>query len=112
MTKELEFIRKKCGLDQKVMILCSHCKGYGFIDTEDNECLDYMGYSTVLDSEPITLGRILRAIIQGERSLVTATPDLKALINIIYDWDYDQLTLQRQSPETILAISKLLGYEK
>ncbi len=61
---------------------------------------------------PITLDRILRTIIQGERSLATSAADLKVLLHIIYDWDYDSSTLQEQTEEIILSISKLLGYEK
>ena len=60
--------------------------------------------------QPITLDRILRAIIQGERSLATSAADLKVLFNIIYDWDYDQLTVQEQTEEIQISISKLLGY--
>ena len=39
--------------------------------------------------KPLTLARILKAIIQDERSLATSTADLKVIFHLIYDWDYD-----------------------
>lgn len=99
MTKELEFIKKA------VLKACNPHWNWKAIDKKDTVFHYYM-------SQPISLDRILRAIIQGERSLATSAEDLKVLLQIIYDWDYDQSTLQKQTEETILSISKLLGYGK
>jgi len=61
--------------------------------------------------QPLTLDKILKAIIQGERSLASSASDLKLIFHLIYDWDYDQSTVQEQTKEIHNLIAKLLGYE-
>ena len=61
--------------------------------------------------QPLTLDKILRVVIQGERSLATSVADLKAIVDIIYNWDYKLETHKQQSEEIQLAIAKLFGYK-
>ena len=119
-----EFVRKKAFSHCKTetMILCPDCKGYGFIEIEENECIDCMGYCTILGYIPITLARVLNALKLKEIGyfddyLVKQEngrydDDLISICKwVLLKRDGSETTFQDQSTETQLAIAQLLGYE-
>jgi hypothetical protein len=58
--------------------------------------------------KPLTLQRVLGAVILGERDLRRAEEDMRVIINLVYDWDYNKEVLEKQTEDYQLKVNKLL----